>query len=84
MIELKNVKKIFVTRRRQTVNRKSATCAAIFALFRQEKLPYTNERPGGPLVARPVSECKSSKKCLQHFFDTLSSPNVFYRSDCFF
>ena len=97
-------------------------------LFRQEKLPYTNERPGGgrrqptsdskclhlpsvviaelvsvmaerlgggrrqptsdskclhlPSVAiaelvsvmaeRPVSECNSSTKCLQHFVDALS------------
>ncbi len=23
-------------------------------------------------MARPVRECKSSKKCLKHFFDTLS------------
>ena len=41
------------------------------AILLAKSLPYTNERPGGPLVARPVSECKSSKKCLQHFFDTL-------------
>jgi len=41
------------------------------AILLAKSLPYANERPGGPLVARPVSECKSSKKCLQHFFDTL-------------
>ena len=33
------------------------------AILLAKSLPYTNERPGGPLVARPVSECKSSKKC---------------------
>ncbi len=41
------------------------------AILLAKSLPYTNERPGGPLVARPVSECKASKKCFQHFFDTL-------------
>ena len=39
-----------------------------------KSLPYTNERPGGPPVTRPVSECNTSKKCLKHFFDTLRSP----------
>nr|MBR4280655.1 hypothetical protein [Clostridia bacterium] len=48
-------------RRRQTVNRKSATCAAIFAHFRQEKLPYTSKRPGGWFTNRPVRECNLAK-----------------------
>ena len=43
------------------------------AILLAKSLPYTNERPGGPPVARPVSECNISKKCLKHFFDTLSS-----------
>ena len=54
-----------------TLDRKSATCAAIFVLFRQEKLPYTNERPGERLAVRPVSECKTSTKGLRHFVDAL-------------
>ena len=40
-------------------------------LFRQEKLPYTNERPGERLAVRPVSECKTSTKGLRHFVDAL-------------
>ena len=73
-----------------TSDRKSATCAAIFALFRQEKLPYTNERPVERLVVRPVRECKASTKCLQHFVDTLkagirkvSQPSCIYRTRWF-
>ncbi len=43
-----------VIRYRQTVNRKSATCAAIFVRFRKESLPYASERPGGAFA--PTSE----------------------------
>ena len=41
------------------------------AILLAKSLPYTNERPGGSPVVRPVSECNTSKKCLKHFFDTL-------------
>ena len=56
-----------------TSDRKSATCAAIFARFRQKSLPYTNERPGERLAVRPVSECIPSTKYLWYFVDTLKA-----------
>ncbi len=46
------------------------------AILFAKSLPYANERPGEPFVARPVSECKPSEKCLLHFFDTLRPPSV--------
>ena len=41
------------------------------AILLAKSLPYASERPGWPLVARPVSECKTQNSGLGHFFDTL-------------
>ena len=42
------------------------------AILLAKSLPYTEERPSGLLAALTVTECYLSKKCLKHFFDTLT------------
>ena len=74
---------VTVIRRRQTGNRKSATCAAIFVLFRQEKLPSASERPGG--ASAPTSErvqnlfvkvaaATFTRRCASYFARSMYSP----------
>ena len=58
------------SRRRQTGNRKSATCAAIFVRFPLESLPYTSERPGGS--CSPTSErVQILDEMPKHFIETV-------------
>ena len=44
------------------------------AILFTKSLPYTSKRPGEPFMARPVRECKPSKKCQKHFFDIQRLP----------
>ncbi len=49
-------------------------CAILLA----KSLPYAEERPEGQQAAPQVTERKSSKKCLKHFFDTLRGPRALF------
>ena len=40
------------------------------AILLAKSLPYTEERPSGLLAALTVTECKTQKSGLGHFFDT--------------
>ena len=76
---------VTVTRCRQISNRKSASPFGTLngakplrsdfrAILLAKSLPYTLERPGGLLTARPVRECKSQKSGQGHFLTRRSHP----------
>ncbi|MBQ3157998.1 MAG: hypothetical protein IJB81_13970, partial [Clostridia bacterium] len=54
------------------------------AILLAKSLPYTSKRPGEPFMARPVRECKSSKKwnviCQGQIYPILKFLSRFYQN----